>query len=412
MKKSWSQIDFGFWIKRLSDSQHEIQLLKLTPLLQSKIQNLKSKINLTVIMKVLALASYPIEAAATRYRLAQFVRPLSERGINLTVRPFLDSRLFASLYKREELPRTALGLASASLHRVGDLLAARDADAVLVQREAMMFGPPLIEWLTVRWGRRPMVLDLDDATYLSYTSPTYGRLGSALKWFGKTDDLIRWARLVTCGNRYIAEYVEGAGGSARIIPTVVDTEKFRPRSTVKNDPLVLGWVGTHSTFPYLEMIFPALEQLARSHSFKLKVVGAGRKEVSVPGVEVQSLDWNLGREIEDFQSFDIGLYPIDARLYADKWAAGKSGFKAIQYMAVGIPFVATPVGACAEVGEPEVTHLFASTMDEWREQLASLLSDDERRMRMGTAGRRHALAHYTVPAQADKLAQALREAAG
>ena len=365
-------------------------------------------------MKVLALASYPVEAAATRYRLEQFVAPLRERGIELTVRPFLDSRLFASLYRRSEMPRTALGLVRSALRRLGDVVEARGMDVLLVQREAMMFGPPLIEWLATRVGRCPMVLDLDDATYVSYTSPTYGRLGSALKWFGKTDDLIRWARVVTCGNRSIAEYVSSRGGRAVVIPTVVDTERFRPlrRAQPTGAPLVLGWIGTHSTYPYLESIFPALQQLAESHRFRLKVVGAGREGISVPGVEVLSLSWSLEREIEDFQSFDIGLYPINAGLYADQWAAGKSGFKAIQYMAVGIPYVVTPVAACAEIGEPNVTHLCAETQDEWRESLRALLTDTDRRERMGEAGRRHALEHYTVPAQADKLAQALREAAG
>jgi glycosyltransferase involved in cell wall biosynthesis len=364
-------------------------------------------------MKVLALASYPVEMAATRYRLAQFVAPLAERGIELQIRPFVDSQLAALMYKKSALPRTALGLARSSLRRFGDVFAARRADVLLVQREAMMFGPPLVEWLSMRaWGRS-MVLDLDDATYVSYTSPTYGRLGSAFKWFSKTDDLIRWAKVVTCGNRSIAEYVSGKGAHAVIIPTVVDTERFRPavRST-ENDPPILGWVGTHSTFPFLEMIFPALQELARTHSFKLRVVGAGRKEIKVQGVEVESLEWSLEREIADFQSFDIGLYPMDLERYGAAWVGGKSGFKAIQYMAVGIPYVVTPVGACAEIGEAGVTHFCAASQEEWQAALAKLIAEKDVRQSMGRAGRRHALEYYTVARQADKLAQALHEAAG
>lgn len=356
-------------------------------------------------MKVLALASYPIEAAATRYRLAQFVAPLAERGITLTVHPFLDSQLFASLYRRTEMPRTALGLLRSALRRFSDAWRAREADVLLVQREAMMFGPPLIEWLATRAGRCPMVLDLDDATYVPYVSPTYGRMASALKWFSKTDDLIRWAKVVTCGNRSIAEYVKGKGTRAVIIPTVVDTEHFRPAERPPHDVPVIGWIGSHSTYPFLESIYPALQQLAHTCRFRLKVIGSG-KDVNVPGVEVESLEWSLEREIEDFQSLDIGLYPI----VADEWSVSKSGFKSIQYMAVGIPYVVTPAGTCAEIGEPGITHFCATSHDEWREALARLLSDAELRVRMGEAGRRHALQHYTVQAQADKLAQALREA--
>jgi glycosyltransferase involved in cell wall biosynthesis len=368
---------------------------------------------LTLFLKVLALASYPIEAAATRYRLAQFVSPLAERGITLEVHPFIDSRLFASLYRREALPLTAARLLGASLARLKDVWRARNVDLLLVQREAMLFGPPLIEWLAMRVGSCPMVLDLDDATYLPYVSPVYGRLASALKWFSKTDDLINWARVVTCGNRTIASYVESKGVETAIIPTVVDTDRFRPRpksqteqSQQQEDVPVIGWVGTHSTYPYLETIFPVLQQLARTHRFRLKVVGTGRERVDLPGVEVENLKWELAREIEDFQSFDIGLYPI----VESQWAEGKSGFKAIQYMAVGVPYVVTPVGSCAEIGEAGVTHLCASTPDEWHAALERLLADAPLRRRMGEAGRLHTLQYYTVPVQSDKLAEVLRRA--
>jgi glycosyltransferase involved in cell wall biosynthesis len=363
-------------------------------------------------MKVLALASYPIEAASTRYRVAQFIQPLAEKGITLTVHPFLDSRLHASLYKRAEWPRTTFGLMRAALRRVGEVAQAHHADVLFVQREAMIFGPPLFEWLGARVFQRPMVLDLDDATYVPYTSPTYGGLGKTLKWFSKTDDLIRWARVVTCGNRAIAEYATGKGATARIIPTVVNTEVFVPVPRKSHGPLVLGWIGTHSTFPYLKSIFPVLQDLAKTFDFKIKIVGAGTEVVNIPGVEVENLEWKLEREVKDFQSFDIGLYPIDTSLYAEKWATGKSGFKAIQYMAVGIPYVAAPVGAITDIGQADVTHFHAATADEWFLALKRLLSDPELRETMGAAGRRHVVQHYSLLDQAEKLANALHEAAG
>lgn len=362
-------------------------------------------------MKVLALASYPVEAAATRFRLQQFVEPLAARGITLSIHSFLDSKQFKHLYRQKSWPRTALGLLMSSLRRLGDLEATRQADVILIQREAMMFGPPIIEWLGAQVMKRPLVLDLDDATYVSYTSPTYGNLGSVLKWFSKTDDLIRWANIVTCGNRGIAEYVSAKGTEARIIPTVVDTEVFRPGpGGTAGNPAVLGWIGTHSTFPYLESIFPVLEDLARRHKFRLKVVGAGKEGISVPGVAVENAAWEIDREVEDFQSIDIGLYPIDASLYSG-WASGKSGFKAVQYMAVGIPYVATPVGGSAEIGEDGTTHLFATTNEQWHQALDKLLANADRRLQMGRAGRSHVIEHYGLAAQADKLAKALREAA-
>jgi hypothetical protein len=120
-----------------------------------------------------------------------------------------------------------------------------------------------------------------------------------LKWFSKTDDLIRWAHVVTCGNRGIAEYVSGKGANARVVPTVVDTNVFKPDSgDIRRSSLVLGWIGTHSTFPYLESIFPVLGDLARAHKFRLKVVGAGKESISVPGVEVENSAWEIDREVD------------------------------------------------------------------------------------------------------------------
>ncbi len=363
-------------------------------------------------MRVLALATYPIEAAATRYRLQQFVDPLAARGINMIIRPFLNSKLFKSLYDRDSLPLNALGLAKALLLRSKDVITAHNTDVVLVQREAMLFGPPIIEWLTSRLTNRPLVLDLDDATYIPYTGPTYGRLGRTLKWFSKTDDLIRWARIVTCGNRIIAEYVAGKGTEARVIPTVVDSNIFCPAPKKRKcEPPVLGWIGTHSTYPYLESILPVLSELARDYRFRLKIVGAGRRDINIPDVQVENVTWELEREVHDFQSIDIGLYPIDANLYAANWAAGKSGFKAIQYMSVGIPYVATPVGTVQEMGSLGRTHFCATNENEWWDALSLLIRDRDLREKMGAAGRQFAIEHYGLAAQADKLTAALREAA-
>ena len=361
-------------------------------------------------MNVLALASYPVEAAATRYRLKQFVRPLAARGIDLEIRPFTSTELFRSLYRQGSFARNAAGLLIAALKRFADLPAVRKADVILIQREAMIFGPPAVEWSAKRLFRRPILLDLDDATYVPYDSPTYGSMGRIFKWFSKTDNLIKWADVVTCGNRGIADYVSSKGAKARILATVVDTDVFKPRPADNSRPVV-GWVGTHSTLPYLKTIFPVLTSLAKHYDFRLRVVGAGN-DVTVPGVEVENLPWQLDREVEDFQSIDIGVYPIDGSLYGGRWAQGKSGFKAVQYMAVGVPYVATPVGGSAEIGEAGVTHFFASSEDEWYRALEILLRDQSRRLEMGRSGREHALAHYTIAAHADILADALHECLG
>jgi len=358
-------------------------------------------------VRVLALSAYPVEAAATRFRLSQYVEPLAARGIELDIRPFIDSDLFAILYERRHAARVAVSLMFSAARRLRDAMAARGAQVLLVQREAMLLGPPVIEWLALQVGRCPLVLDLDDALNVRYESPTYGRLAAALKCFGKTDDLIRWSRLVICGNRFIADYVQARGGRPRVIPTVVDTERFTPRGDDERACPVVGWVGTHSTFPFLQRIAPALERVARRTPFRLRVVGGGADAIRIPGVDVESMPWAFDREIADFQSLDVGLYPIDPAVYGAEWVAGKSGFKAIQYMAVGVPFVMSPVGICAEIAVDGVTHFAASTIDEWTAALSRLLADAELRRTMGAAGRACAVAQYSLQRHAADLADAL-----
>lgn len=359
-------------------------------------------------MEVLGLCSYPLEAACTRYRLVQFAAPLAEKNINLTVLPFLDKDEFAALYKKGQTARKAIRLLGSAQKRLFDAIKMRHADALFIQREAMLFGPPIFEWIYKKIAKCPIVLDLDDATYLSYVSPTYGRLGSMLKFFGKTDKLIDWSETVICGNPHIADYVENRGKPTVIVPTVVDTDKFYPIKKDETKTPVIGWIGTYSTFPMLSGIFPVLQNLSRKYEFTLKIVGAGKEKIELDGVRVENLDWKLERETSDFQSLDIGLYPLEiTKSLNEEWLAGKSGFKAIQYMAVGIPFVMTPVGVCAEIGIENKTHFSASNKDQWYEALAKLLESFNLRAEMGKKAREYALEHYTVSQHAHIIAETL-----
>ncbi len=362
------------------------------------------------LIRVLGLSSYPVEAAATRFRLAQFVEPLSQLGIELNLSPFLQRDQFLGMYRPGGALRKLPGLTRPLLDRFGLIAGARKFDLIFVQREAMFFGPGIFEFLYRAVGRVPMVLDLDDATYVSYVSPSYGKLGSYFKFFGKTDKLVRASRAVTCGNRFIAQHVESLGVRAVVIPTVVSTDAFHPVDRANKTP-VLGWIGTHSTFPFLESLFPVLERLATKHHFELKIVGSGKTEITLKGIRVVNVPWELHKEIGHFQSIDIGLYPMTLSDSANQeWLQGKSGFKAIQYMAVGIPFVMSPVGVATEIGESGVTHFNAEGSDDWYTRLEQLLSDEELCSRMGNAGRRHSLDNFTIQRQAELLAKTLKEA--
>jgi len=360
-------------------------------------------------LKVLALAPYPEEAASTRFRIAQFIPLLDDLGIRCELKPFINTALFKQLYRKGRLSRNAAGLARAAAARCLDLVSARDWDVVFVQREAALVGPPLVERALTGWLKKPLVLDLDDPLWVQYTSPVYGRLASRLRCLDKTTELIRRAAHVVCGNQLIAEHARAAGACATVLPTIVDTDMFSPRPQDQDEngePPTVGWVGTHTTLPYLEAIAPALEQLAARRRFKLKVVGGGRP-LGLRRVEVEELRWSLGREVEDFRSLDVGLYP----LADDEWSRGKSGFKAIQYLCCGVPFVASPVGVVREIATESGAALLANDQAEWFTALDRLLGDDVLRRSMGRAGRTFAVSRYRLRTQAARLGEILLAAA-
>ena len=358
-------------------------------------------------LKVLALAPYPEEAASTRFRIAQFVPLLGELGITCELKPFIGAALFKRLYRKDRMTRNAAGVAWAAMKRGSDLLSISDYDVVFVQREAALVGPPLVERMINGWFKKPMVLDLDDPLWVQYTSPVYGKVASRLRCLDKTDELIRRAAHVVCGNAFIAEYVRDAGARATVLPTIVDTDTFSPRqNNFEGEPPTIGWIGTHTTLPYLEAIAPMLERLAARRRFKLKVVGGGRS-LNLRNVEVEESAWSLDREVEDFRSLDIGLYP----LAHDEWSRGKSGFKAIQYLCCGVPFVASPVGVVRDIATESGAALLATSDEEWSAALDRLLADVALRRAMGSSGRGFALSRYRMSAQAAQLGEILFAAA-
>jgi glycosyltransferase involved in cell wall biosynthesis len=137
----------------------------------------------------------------------------------------------------------------------------------------------------------------------------------------------------------------------------------------------------------LRNVFLELNKLL---DFKLRVIG--NFQYDFPGIDLEVIQWTKEREVEDLQGIDIGVYP----LVQDEWVLGKSGLKAIQYMAFGLPVVATDFGTTPRIIKHMANGWLVKTDEEWIDALETLIKNPELRRNMGEAARLTVLENYST----------------
>ena len=358
---------------------------------------------------MLALSPVPEEGAGCRFRIAQYVPYLESAGIQVTLSPFFTRDFFRLVYQKGKYPQKASLFVRRALSRLRTITQRASYDIIFIYREAFPIGPALIEAVIARTRGAAVIYDFDDAIYLPNTSEA-NRAIAILKWPGKVKTIIKHSDCVIVGNEYLAAYARQYSSAVTVIPTCVDTSKFVPRSDVAQDfsppnRPVVGWIGTPTTAPYLLPLRSILQEVARVHPFVLRVCGAGA-ELQMPGVTVDNVPWTLDKEVSLFNTCDVGVYPLTD----DEWARGKCGFKAIQFMACGVPVVAAAVGVNRDIIDDGVSGFTAVTPGEWAEKLGRLIADPTLRARLGEAGRQTIYARYSLRVNAPKLVTTVLEA--
>ncbi|HLM02132.1 MAG TPA: glycosyltransferase family 4 protein [Pyrinomonadaceae bacterium] len=353
-------------------------------------------------MKLLAIVPslYDI-SPGQRYRIEQWEPILREKGVEITYSPFETEELRRVLYQPGQLAEKMRLVTKSVNRRREDLRRVRDFDAVYVFREAALLGPAYFEKSIARSGV-PMIFDFDDAVFVSYKSPSNGYL-SYLKFPGKTATICRLSAHVMAGNPYLAEYARQYNPeNVTVIPTTIDTDKYHyPENKPANDVPVIGWSGSHSTVQHLDTLRETLQDLARVARFRLRVIGT--PDYKIEGVDVEAMAWRSETETSDLKPIDVGVMPLPD----DQWSKGKCGLKALQYMALGVPTICSPVGVNSDIIQDGANGFLAGGKEEWIEKLKRLLESAELRRRLGVAGRRTVEEKYSAKVQAPRVFQIL-----
>lgn len=340
-------------------------------------------------VRVLFLATGGATQASTRFRVLQFL-PYFEKMEEVEV---LDVVVLNSQMSPLKMAKRLVYL----------LRMAIIADILFIQK-ARLPG-----FLTVGLGKLcKLVYDFDDAIFLP--SPSWSKEKDFSKRRKRLEQMLQHIQVVIAGNAYLAEYARVHSDNVHVIPTVVDTgqmeieidassrwstrQVFKPKTKfdgASSAPVVIGWIGGTAHTSQLDAIGEVLRKMQQEHGAQIKVVSG--RDWQFPGLQVINKRWILQKEVTDVQSFDIGLMPLDA---GEPFLEGKCGFKAIEYMAVGIPVVASPVGVNADIIHHGVNGFLAESSDDWKSHLELLIQDVGLREKLGRGGRNLVMQEFSV----------------
>lgn len=347
------------------------------------------------------LPRYDVLGASSRLRMLQYIPALEAAGIHVDAAPLLDNRYVSDLYSGRISPARIL---RAYVRRLWILWTARGHELIWLEKELFPWLPAWLERLVLP-ARMPLVVDYDDAVFHRYDQ----HRSRLVRWLlgRKIDRVMRRADMVIVGNDYLAERARAAGSMhVEWLPTVVDLQRYAPRTIEESsDEVIIGWIGSPATAHYLHLVAPALAAVASRHAIRCVAIGARPDQVS--DTPFEAWPWSESTEVSMLYRIHIGIMPLPN----EPWEQGKCGYKLIQYMACGLPVVASPVGVNMQIVQTGENGELAEGIAEWSQAIERLVTDVDRRRRMGEAGRQSVQRDYSLQAQAERLAGMLRQAA-
>lgn len=356
--------------------------------------------HISIPVKVLFLVPYPLgEAPSQRFRFEQYLDLLQSRGIQYVIQPFLSNSNWRVFYHEGNYYRKAAALLTGFLRRIRAIAIARRFDFIFIHREAAPVGPPLVEWFLVVILRKKVIYDFDDAIWMTDRQDE-SFLSRLVKWRSKVGRICAWSYKVSCGNFFLCSYALKFNRAVVFNPTTLDTSSIHlPSRKVSSDnSVVIGWTGSHSTLKYLRSVETVLKKLTAEYpEVTVRIIADRQIDLDITRLEFTL--WRKETEIEDLNQIDIGIMPLPD----DEWSKGKCGFKALQYMALEIPAVASAVGANLSIIEHGVNGYLVTTRDEWLKYLKVLIENPELRRKLGAGGRQTVNQGFSVSANSTRF---------
>jgi len=342
--------------------------------------------------KVLVLCPFPRDiAAGQRLKYEQYFKDWNENGFDVSVSSFMDQAMWDIVYKKGHYFEKIMGTFRGYLRRLYDLFRIPHYDIIYIFMWVTPFGSSLFERLSRRQAKK-IIYDIEDNVMMAKNN-AINPIVKALRGPGKTMYLIKRADHVITSSPFLNDYClkYNYNQSCTYISSSINTDRFLPVNNYNNDhKITIGWTGTFTSVWYLDLLRNVFLELNSRCDFKLRVIG--NFEYEFPEIDLEVIQWSKDNEVEDLQGIDIGIYP----LVQDKWVLGKSGLKAIQYMAFGLPTVATNVGTTPRI----ISHLengwLVKTDDEWVDALETLVNNPELRKKLGKAARESVLNNYSM----------------
>jgi len=342
--------------------------------------------------KILVICPFPQgEAAGQRLKYEQYFELWKRAGYEVTVSSFMDMRMWQVVYSKGNYLKKIFGVLRGFFRRFLDLFQLHQFDIVYVFMWGTPFGSSLYERI-LRKQSKKVVYDIEDNVMMQQSN-TLNPITQFLRGPGKTNFLIKKSDHIITSSPFLNEYALSINlaNSATYISSSVDINRFIPCNSYSNkDIITLGWTGTFTSKEYLDLIAPVLLKLSQRIKFKLRVIG--NFEYSLPGVDIEVIQWTKKNEVVDLQGIDIGLYPLPK----NDWVLGKSGLKAIQYMAFGLPTVATNVGTSPRIIQHMQNGILVNNEGEWENYLEMLINDASLRKRLGEKARETVKMKYST----------------